>query len=126
MASSGKPSAAKASGWQSCEFCSKQPAGDSYDVFQDDGYEADYSHLERPADSREQLIEMLTELKLHRCPVCHTYYLSSSESDPHHYMSYTHSIGRISDKEALRELASIKTETAKQWLTELRQKLRKR
>jgi len=92
MASTGKPSAAKASGWQSCEFCSKQPAGDSYDVFQDEGYEADYSHLETPADSREQLLEMLTKLKLHRCPVCHTYYLSSSESDPHHYMSYTHSM----------------------------------
>jgi hypothetical protein len=125
MASSAKPSAAKASGWQSCEFCSKQPAGDSYDVFQDNGYKADYSHLERPADSREQLLEMLLDLNLHRCPVCHTYYLSSSESDPHHYMSYTHSIGRVSDEVALHELASIKTQTAEKWLRELRAKPRK-
>ncbi len=125
MASTGKPSAAKASGWQSCELCSKQPAGDSYDVFRDDDYEADYSHLEKPVDNRKQLLEMLRDLDLDRCPICHTYYLSSSESDPHHYMSYTQSIARISDEEALRELAAIKTKTAKQWLRQLRAKLRK-
>ena len=120
MTTRGKLSAPKSSGWQSCEKCSKQPSGDSYDVFQEDGYKADYSHLERPADSTEQLIEMLLELKLRRCPICHTFYLETSESDPHHFMSFEHSISRISDEEALQELSSIDTNKAKEWLDDLR------
>ena len=85
MTSTDNPSATNAGRWQSCEMCSKQPSGDSYDVFQGDGYKADYSHLESPADSIEQRIDMLLKLNLHRCPICHTFYLESGESDPHHF-----------------------------------------
>ena len=120
-----KSSAPDEPAWKTCEMCSKQPSGDSYDIFQEDGYKADYSHLERPADSTEQLIDMLLKLKLRRCPICHTYYLETRESDPHHFMSYEQSISRVSDKKALRELSSIETDKAKEWLNDLRRKLGK-
>lgn len=104
MSSSEAPSASPITPRENCEICQGLPSSSSYDVFHDNAsYKADFSRLE----SFEDVLEARALGGLKRCPICHTFYLETGESDPHHFMSYEMSISRIEDGEAVNMLATM-------------------
>ena len=103
------PSTREKSAGAPCGIC-RVVNRSSIDVFRDDEYPSEVGRLERVYE-------------LGCCPLCGTFYLEISESDPHHYMSVEQSFKRISDKVAFDKLVSMNPrdlepwrKSAKQWL----------
>ncbi len=105
------PSTREESAGAECEVC-RVVNSSSIDVFRDDKFPPEVYRLKRV-------------YKLGCCPLCGTFYLKVSESDPHHYMSVEVSFKRISDEAAFGELVSMRPgdvgawrKNVKQWLDE--------
>lgn len=103
MASPGKPSSAAR---RDCEICKNLKDVHSIDDLSDETFPAAAYRLEECG-------------RLRRCPLCHRFYLLTSESDPHHYMSSESSLRRINKAKALRELANMSPKRAKPWMDAL-------
>ncbi len=106
MASSGKPSSATRRARRDCEICKDLKDAHSIDDLSDESFPAAAYRLEECGSLR-------------RCPLCHRFYLLTSESDPHHYMSSESSLRPINKTQALRELANMSPKRAKRWMNAL-------
>jgi hypothetical protein len=86
-----------------CEICRELNDVHSIDDFTDQSFPQAAYRLEECG-------------RLRRCPLCHRFYLMTSESDPHHYMSSESWLRRINKTAALRELSNMPAKKAKRWL----------
>lgn len=106
------PSAPEAPAWEECEICRDVPAERFVYHDSDDKFP--------PAVYRLEEFEKYQRHGLLRCPLCLTFYLKETESDPHHFMGLEDErITRIDNLTALRMLASMDSKKAGRWMTEL-------
>lgn len=112
MNSSDTPSPAKKPARSKCEICRDILSGYTIDDLRGESFPDAVHRLERLGGLR-------------RCPLCFTFYLMESGSDPHHYMSAETSITRISHDKALGMLSTLlasgdqprkEADKAKRWM----------